>query len=136
MGGSAEVRINRAKFGRLVQGVSQESASRAVEALKQNLMLEVYRSGRVRTGEMAHKWASTEVPAHTRNGTRFAVWSPVSYTKYQDQGTRGSRPNPPRKALRFRAGGKIVFAKKTRPITAAHFMERALGAMTLDDWLP
>ena len=129
------MRISRAKWDRLVERAAQTTSEQAAEILRDRLKGEIYSAGRVQTGAMAHDWRIDEVPARTKNGTRFSVWSPYKRTIYQNFGTRGSRPIPPRKALRFQVGGRVVFATRTRPIVAARFMERALGSMTVRDWL-
>lgn len=132
----ASIRLNQVRWGRLVEATTERAALRGAENLKLKLADEVIASGRVQTGEMAYNWNTTEVPARTRRGTRLAVSSPLKRTIYQNFGTRGSKPIPPKKALKFSpGGGPMIFRTRSGPIPAARFMERAVGSMALRDWL-
>lgn len=135
MADGAHLKVNRQAWGRLVAGVTRKSTLRAAENLKGHLRSEIVSAGRVRTGDMAERWDTAQVPSRTRLGYRVAVSSPLKYTRYQNDGTRGSRPVRA-KALRFSPnGGPVIFRMKTGPIAPARFMERAVGAMTLRDWM-
>ncbi|QNJ55958.1 hypothetical protein SEA_RASPUTIA_68 [Microbacterium phage Rasputia] len=132
----AHMKLNQAKFGRIVEQASERAAERGARELVKKLGYEVRASGRVQTGQMADNWNIDEVPARTARGKRFRVSSPYKRTDYQNFGTRGSRPIPPKKALRFSpGGGPAIFRTKSGPIPAARFMERARESMQLSDWL-
>lgn len=132
----ARIKINSSRWDRIVTRATGAAVDRAVVRQKAKLTAEVYASGRVRSGQMAEVWEHAEIPARTRRGKRYAIWSPFDYTKYQNDGTRGSRPIPPRKALKINlGGGKMIFRTKSGPIPAARFMERASGSMSVSDWL-
>ncbi|AWN07738.1 hypothetical protein HOT31_gp067 [Microbacterium phage Hendrix] len=133
--GGAHIKINSSRWDRIVTRAIGASTDRAVTRQKGKLRDEVYRAGRVQSGRMANEWEHTEIPALTPRGKRYAIWSPFEYTKYQNDGTRGSKPIPPRKALRIPVGGGAIFRTKSGPITAARFMQRASGSMTVSDWL-
>jgi len=130
----ARIAINEAAWGREVKRISKKSAERAAEQLKTNLRMEVLAAGRVQTGRLANDWEVAVIPARTLFGYRLAVYTRVSYARYQNDGTRGSKPVRA-KALRFSPnGGPAIFRMKSGPIPAARFMERAVGSMKVSDW--
>lgn len=129
------VKINQRSWDVVVQRATKASTERAAEVLRTRLGQEVRASGRVQTGAMADTWNITAAPARTGNGYSLIVSSPFKRTVYQNDGTRGSKPIPPKKALKMNIGGMTIFRTKSGPIPAARFMERALGSMTVADWL-
>lgn len=135
MAGGAHIRINSSRWDRIVTRVTGAAVDRAVVRQKERLREEVYATGRVNTGRMAEEWNHYEIPARTARGKRYAIYSPLPYTKYQNDGTRGSKPIPPRKALKIPVGGKMIFRTKSGPIPAARFMQRASDSMSVRDWL-
>lgn len=134
MPSGSRVKINQTAWGKVVRRATRRSTERAAENLKDRLKGEVYAAGRVRTGDMAERWDLNVVPSRTPFGYRITVSSPLKYTKYQNDGTRGSKPVKA-KALRFSPnGGPAIFRMKSGPIPAARFMERAVGSMRVKDW--
>lgn len=135
MPSGARVKVNRTRWSAVVRASTDRAAETAAESFQRKVSEEIYSAGRVQTGRMASDWFVEPAMARTANGSARRVVSPHKRTIYQNFGTRGSRPIPPRKALKFQVGGRTVFATRTRPITPARFIERAIGSMTVGDWL-
>jgi hypothetical protein len=136
MAGGGRVRIDRRKWGAYVSHVSSEATDRAAERLRGHISHAVRATGRVNTGRLSNDWHIDPIPSRTANGARRRVYTKVPYVWYQNDGTRGSAPIPPKKAIKFQAGGKLIFRKKSGPIAPANFMQRARASVTIRDWLP
>lgn len=92
---------------------------------------EVIRARRVRTGALASSWEMTQVgPA------AYRIWSPVPYAKYQEWGVGPFGPKT-KSHLAFvpKGGTKVVFAKHVKGFKGAHMMQKALGRLSLRDFL-
>ncbi len=104
-------------------------ATRAREKAKQNITS----AGRVDTGAMRQSVRSEKV-RHDNDRITYQIGSPLPYAIYQHEGVRG--PVLPRRAkvLRFKVGGKTVYAKRTRGFKGAPFLTDALKQLTLKDF--
>ena len=94
-------------------------------------------AGRVNTGRLADSFRIRQISAPGATSAKFSVYTDVEYWKYQNYGTRGSRPVNA-KVLRFKpkGSGSFVFAMHTAPIAPSYFMEDAFRALTVHDFLP
>lgn len=104
MPSGGRARIDKAKWARVVDGATATANARGVVALKVHLSEQVVATGRVQTGAMRDTWLDAPTAARSVHGARSRVWSPLFYTKFQNDGTRGSVARPGG-ALRFKAGG-------------------------------
>ena len=86
-------------------------------------------------GHLAGSIASTPAQSIGYMQWQVQVFSNLHYAIYQERGTRGSVARPGR-MLRFKPKGSstYVFAKRTGPVPATRFMERALNSLTSADF--
>lgn len=128
------VRIDSAKLQRVLKDMADAASERAAKKLRMRIREEIMISGRIDTGEMMERIDVEKVPPRPRQG-RYRVKPRTKQFIFQDQGTRGSHARPG-SALRFKPKGSsvFIFRKKTGPIPAAHFLEKAKRKMTVHDW--
>lgn len=127
-------RIYSAKLEAALDSMCDAATERAAKKLRQRIRREIAISGRINTGEMMERIAVRKTPARPRTH-RYKVIPQTKQFVFQDQGTRGAKARPGH-ALRFKPKGSAVyiFRKKTGPITAAHFVRKAVRKMTPHDW--
>jgi hypothetical protein len=99
--------LDHQALNKLTGGVTLDTATRAAEITRRRVQNNIVSSGRVRTGRMLHS-ISTEVTEHSPETCVIAVGSDVSYTPYQNWGTRWIR--------------------------GAHFYEQALTQLSVTDF--
>lgn len=128
------VHIDSAKLNRALKNMSDAASAKAAHKLRQRIRTEILASGRIDTGEMMERIDVHKTVPHPKQG-RYRVVPKTKQFKFQNDGTRGSHAKPGR-ALRFKPKGSsvFIFRKKTGPIPAAHFLEKAKRRMTPHDW--
>ena len=120
----ARIRLDRAELSRTIRGASRsELETAARQVMNRAKVLAPVRTGRLR--------ASIRIEAR-RTATlrsKFTIGSDVEYAAFVNDGTRPHIIRPrTRQALKFRIGGRVVFAKVvhhpgTRP---RPFLDKAL----------
>ena len=124
----ARVRLDRGQLTRVIQGESRKALrKRAPQVLNRAKILAPVDTGRLRaSGKIQYSGLFTFRPKAT-------VFFDVDYARYVNDGTRPHIIRPKNaKALRFRVGGQIVYAKVVHhPGTRANpFLDRALREVT------
>ena len=121
----ARVRLDRASLNRSIRGASRrELETTARQVMKRAKILAPVDTGRLR--------ASIRIESRRLLTLRsvYTIGSDVSYAPYVNDGTRPHqiRPKSPGGVLRFRVGGRIVYAKVVNhPGTRARpFLDDAL----------
>lgn len=132
--GKGYTRIDRSKVAVVVGGMAAKAGERAANKMADRARANVVADGLVNTGQLLH---SFKVENRTTDPLkpRYRVFSTDPKAKYPERGTRGSVAAPGR-VLRFKpkGGGVYVFAKRTGPVRAYRFMERARDATTVRDF--
>lgn len=114
--------------GGAVDDAVKRAAGRARDYARENLT----RDGRVDTGRLRNsiRYEQRSRPDRLAN---YAVGSDLEYAIYQEEGTRAHGPRRA-KVMRFKSGGKFVFARWVRGVTASHFLRRAKDRLTPSDF--
>jgi Bacteriophage HK97-gp10, putative tail-component len=124
----ARIRLDRADLNRTIRGASRdELETTARQVLNRAKVLAPVDTGRLRS--------SLRIESRSFLGlrTRYTIGSDLNYASMVHDGTRPHIIRPKRaKALRFRVGGRIVYARMVRhPGTRARpFLDRALREVT------
>jgi Bacteriophage HK97-gp10, putative tail-component len=124
----ARVRLDRAELNRTIRGASRdELETTARQVMNRAKVLAPVDTGRLR--------ASIRIERRTFLGlrARYTIGSDLNYAAMVHDGTRPHVIRPRRaKALRFRVGGRVVFARVVRhPGTRGRpFLDRALREVT------
>ena len=135
MAGQVKITIDEAAVVRVVGGAAAEAAARAAQVTMRRAQQNIRALGRVQTGQMVGTMSAWPEGG---DGLRpaFRVGSAAEHTAYQEFGTRGSVARPG-KFLVFKPKGSsaFVFAKKTRPVRPGRFMQNALEALQVSDYI-
>lgn len=126
----ARIEISEKMLYAKLQGYSYKSSRKAARAAGRRVRQNIVSSGRINTGRMLKS-----IRVEPAGNAKWKVVSYVPYAKFQEWGTRAHGPVTAN-ALRFKPKGSstFVFAKRVRGVTAAHFFEKAMRSMNLDDW--
>lgn len=133
----AEV-ILRLDQGAIIQVVGKDihaSAKRAANVWLGRARSNLSAAGRMDTGKL---YASLKVTDITANPMvpEFLVGSDLEYAIYQEKGTNGARARPGGFLVFTPKGSsKLVFAKKVRGFAGAHYLENAVAAASISDYL-
>ena len=135
----ARSRVRLQIDGRAVRTISQntnrEASERGAQRAKELIQQEIRAAGRMDRYRMFH---SVRVHRERASGSQFSAWvgPDVPYAKWQNDGTG---PIYPRRAkvLRFKpkGSGSFVFARRTKGVPAARFMEKAARRLSTQDFL-
>lgn len=129
--GDVTLTFDQGAVNAVIGGYARQATYKATAAVIERAQRGIISLGRVRTGDMLNGWEIREEGPPL--SPIVTVYSTVPYTIYQERGTRGSQAKPGR-FLRFSVGGRIVFTKKTGPITAGNFMRDAIEEIRLYDF--
>lgn len=119
----------------LAQNTNRETSERGAARAKELIQQEIKAAGRMDRYRMYH---SVGVHRQRASGSQFSAWvgPNVPYARWQNDGTG---PIYPRRAkfLRFKPKGSntFVFAKRTKGVPAARFMEKAARRISTKDFL-
>lgn len=130
-----KVELDRAALKRLSSpgGMIDASVAKAAGRVRDNAKRIIYSEGRVQTGALAQSIVSQR-SVSSAAGAIYTVSSDLKYAIYQHEGVRG--PIYPRRAkmLRFKVGGRTVFARSVRGFKGIKFLERALRELSAADY--
>lgn len=130
------LKLNNSRIQQHVGGIGYQAATRAANKLVTRVKQEITAADRIDTGAMRagvqHRPTSSK-PLHTRK----AIFTPVHYVRYQNEGTGGSVARPGG-VLVFTPKGTntVVFAKRVRGIQPARFFEKALASVDVKFFMP
>ena len=119
----------------LLVDVTGRSAKAASDKLASRISTEINRAGRVRSGLMMRS-PRARLASRAPMRITYTIGEEMPfYTRYQNDGTRGSVARPGG-VLAFKPKGSsvTVFARRVRGVQPARFFEKALASMTLDDF--
>jgi HK97 gp10 family phage protein len=108
-----------------------ETADRLAGRAAQSVQARARRFAPKATGELAVSINVNKVASGPK--TAYQIGSSVNYAGYQEFGT-GPIYAKPGGVLRFKVGGRTVFATKTSGVPATHFMKRAGQGINLADF--
>lgn len=133
---TVRVNIDQSKVNELTSagGLIDQKTARAAGKVRDEAKRIIVSEGRVDTGAMMQGVKRERSSSSPPGVSTWIISSDEPYSKYQHDGTRG--PIVPRRAkvLRFRVGGKTVYARKVRGISGIKFLTRALDKVSPNDW--
>lgn len=132
---NVKVTIHKARVISVVGPIAEKAAYSAAQKARGYVISEIRIAGRVRTGKMIQLMQVRRLSKGSPLRRSFEVFSSAPYTGYQNDGTRGHGPRNA-KFLAFvpKGGTNVVFAKYVRGVTGAHFMEKGLARLRVQDF--
>lgn len=139
----ARVRLDRRKIELVVaERYGKEAARRAAITLARRARGSVLGQGRIATHEMIRGFKQRDVTVDPLVQT-WRVYNRVRHYRFQEFGTPRNAPGVGRiyprtaKALRFipKGGTTFVFAKSVRGVKPGEFMQHALKAARVEDFV-
>lgn len=132
----ARVRINwdDAQINQMLTGdggMVDRAVARAAGRTRDRSKANVTRYGRVDTGQMRNTIRSQRLSG--RPGVWYEVGTDVAWAMYQHDGTQAHGPRRA-KAMRFKSGATIVFAKRVAGVKPAPFLKDALDKLSASDF--
>jgi HK97 gp10 family phage protein len=133
---SLKVTIDARKLNTLTNKVTDQCARKAAGITRDRARSNLVMAGRTNTGKLAAS-ITTRKRASPAGRAIYDVGSPLSYARYQEEGTRGV-PARPGQILRFKPKGSAVFIfrPRTKGIKGVHFLRNAYRSLTKQDFLP
>lgn len=131
------VRLDDAKVRAFVRATTSDASRRgaqaAVRKARHNLLTAT--PPRHNTGALSRSIKATRT-RQTDTVSTWRVGSDLSYALYQEKGFGPVYPVRA-KFLRFtpKGSGVVVFAKRTRGLVGAHYLEKAVNQLRLEDFV-
>lgn len=113
------------------------AAYRAAQAVRGRAIRNIQRLGRIATGEMIQGLqVRRAIGANLPLTPRYDVFSSAKHTVFQELGTRPHGPvRAPRLVFRPKGSSKVVYAKWVRGVTPGYFLNDAIVATGVRDFL-
>jgi hypothetical protein len=132
---TVKLTIHRAQVISVVGPISERAAYKAAQKARGNVMSEIHAAGRIDTGRMVGGMQVRKIASRGLSRS-FEVSSSAPYTMFQNQGTRAHGPRTKEFMVFTPKGGSgVVFAKWVRGVTGAHFMEKGLQRLRVQDFI-
>lgn len=136
MGTNVTIHWNEAEFRRILdQQMVPQAVFRAAGKVRDRAKMNIKAAGRIDTGAMRNSITAKRLTGTSRGGgVWYEVGSNLPYAIYQHEGTHG--PIYPRRAkvLRFKVGGKVVFARSVKGVKGVPFLTDALKSLSVGDF--
>jgi hypothetical protein len=132
---TTKLTIHKGQVVSVVGPMVDRAAYKAAQHARGYIMSEIRSAGRVDTGKMIAGMQVRKIGS-TALKVAYEVSSSAPYTMFQNAGTRAHGPRT-KKMLAFvpKGGSKVVFAKWVRGVTGAHFMEKGLMRVRMEDFV-
>jgi hypothetical protein len=137
MAAEATVTLNldQGAIVRVVGGQSKDAARRAATKILERARGNLSAMGRTHTGALTNSLMVLDVTGNPLVPS-FAVGSGLKYAIYQELGVgRINARSGGRLVFRPKGSGKLVFAKSVRGFSGAHYLQRAVSASSVSDFL-
>lgn len=128
----SDVKVKVRLYRPVIYRVQADTADQVAGKAAQHIQSRARRFAPKDTGALAASIFVVKVSGGVK--TTYKVGTDLHYARYQEKGT-GPIFAKPGGVLRFKAGGKIIFAKSTRGVPATHFMRRAAIGVQVADFL-
>lgn len=130
-----KVTINRSAVIRVVGPKADQAAYRAAQTTRGRAVSNIRQLGRVDTGAMITNLQVRKAAESSPLDARYEVSSPVKHTRFQEFGTKAHGPaRAPFMVFTPKGGGRVVFAKWVRGVTAGRFLRNAIEALRTGDF--